>query len=103
MTIREKIEQEYPDSKMLFLLEEEFDDAIIGVDDNRWEQRKGDDGDESTERVIYSVMKIMYILVSKFGLSYEKAQEHFDINIIGGYVGIHTPIFCQDEFIEMWE
>ena len=98
MSNRLQIEESYPDSKMLFA--DGFDDAIIGVDENRWDQRKGDEGDDSKERVIYSVKKIIDILMTRDEMEYEVAREHFDFNITGAYVGIHTPIFAEDEDLE---
>lgn len=98
MNKKEQIAEQYPESKMLFC--DGFDDAIIGVDENRWDQRKGDDGDDSKERVIYSVKKIIEILMTRDGMEYEVAREHFDYNITGAYVGIHTPVFAEDEDLE---
>jgi len=94
---REQIQERYPDSKLLFF--DGFDDAILGVDDNRWNQQEDFDGDDSKERVVYSVKEIIEILMSE-GLNYEKSREHVDINVIGGYVGIHTPVCVEDEDYE---
>jgi len=93
MNNREEIEGLYPDSKMLFA--DGFDGAILGVDTNPW-TKEADEGDNSKERVVYSVRNIMIILMDQ-GMEYEKAREHFDYNIKGGYVGVHTPIFVEDE------
>jgi hypothetical protein len=97
--IRQQIEESYPDSKMLFA--DGFDDAILGVDNNQWDQRKGDEGDDSKERVIYSVKKIIEILMTRDGMGYEVALDHYDYNISGGFVGIHTPIFSEDEDLDI--
>ena len=67
-----------------FLIADDFDDAIIGVDEN-------------SMRIIYSQKKILEILVTE-GMDYEDAFEHYGYNIIGGYVGEKTPIFCADDF-----
>ena len=72
------------------------DDAILGVDDNRWTKEK-DANDESTERVVYSVKKIISVLMKRDSMDYEMAREYFDFNISGGYVGVHTPVFVEDE------
>ena len=98
MTRQELIEEQYPESKMQFYTG--FDDAILGVDDNRWDQSKGDENDDSKERVVYSTAKIIEILMKRDGMTYETAREFFDFNIIGGYTGIHTPICVEDEELD---
>jgi hypothetical protein len=60
-----------------------FDEAIIGLD-------------LSSYRVIYSVKKCLEILCRE--MNEEDAREHFEFNVVGGYVGEKTPIFCNDEF-----
>ena len=59
-----------------------FDDAIIGVELN-------------TFRIIYSTTKCIEILCKD--MSEDDAREYFDFNVVGGYVGEKTPIFCYDE------
>ena len=60
-----------------------FDEAIIGM----------------AERinlgpvVAYDVEKILQIMVERDGMTYEEAQEFFDYNIIGAWMGEFTPIF----------
>ena len=50
---------------------------------------------------IYDKEKVFEILTEE--MSYEEACEHFDYNIIGGWVGDKTPIFVTlgtpDEFV----
>jgi hypothetical protein len=60
-----------------------FDDAIIGVELH-------------TFRVIYSTLKCIEILCKD--MSEDDAREHFEFNVVGGYVGEKTPIYCDDEF-----
>jgi len=67
-----------------FLKADGLDAAIIGVD-------------ETSMRLIYSYKKIIEILMAE-GLTREDAQEHFDFNIGGAYVGEKTPIYCMDDF-----
>ena len=57
-----------------------FDEAIIGV--------SFEEG-----RVIYSVAKCTEILMKE--MSKEEAQEYFDFNVRGAYVGEKTPIWCD--------
>lgn len=60
-----------------------FDEAIIGM----------------AERinlgpvVACDVEKILQIMVERDGMTYEEAQEFFDYNIIGAWMGEFTPIF----------
>lgn len=60
-----------------------FDEAIIGV----------------AERInlgpvaAYSVEKIIQILMERDGMTYEDAYEFFSYNIIGSWMGDHTPVF----------
>jgi hypothetical protein len=98
MKKEEIISDQYPESKMLFA--DGFDDAILGVDDNRWNHTKGDEDDGTKKRVVYSVTKIIKVLMERDGMDYETAREHFDFNIAGGYVGVHTPVFVEDEDLE---
>ena len=64
-----------------------FDDAIIGI----------------AERinlgpvVAYSVEKIIDIMITRDGMTYEDAYEYFDYNIRGAWVGENTPIFITTE------
>jgi len=99
MTKRELIESQYPESKMLFV--DGFDSAILGVDDNPWVKLENmDKGDDSKERVVYSVRGIIKALMERDGMDYDTAREHFDYNISGAFVGVHTPIFAEDEDFE---
>ena len=81
MTNIKKITEQYPDEE--FLHAEEFDSAILGVD-------------ESSMRLIYSVKKCLEILEED--MDPEDALEHFNYNVSGGYVGEKTPIWCWDNF-----
>jgi hypothetical protein len=67
-----------------FLKADGFDDAVIGLD-------------EPSLRLIYSVKKIIDILIGE-GMTEEDALEHFYYNVSGGYVGDQTPVWCQDKF-----
>jgi len=77
----DRIIETYPDSK--FLIADDFDDAIIGVD-------------EKSNRVIYSITKCLNILVKKDNMCYTEAYEYFEFNVSGAYVGENTPIWCDD-------
>lgn len=81
---RQAILDQYPDGTLLFA--DGFDAAILGVA-----------GGFDEHRVVYSVSKILAILVEEFREDGEPedpdydwhtmAREHFDFNIGGAYVG----------------
>jgi hypothetical protein len=43
--------------------------------------------------VAYDVEKMLEIMVERDGMTHEEAQEFFDFNIIGAWMGEFTPIF----------
>jgi hypothetical protein len=49
------------------------------------------------ELMVYSVEKVLEILVTRDGMSYEDAREFYEFNIVGAYVGAGTPVFVEDE------
>ncbi|RKZ94680.1 MAG: hypothetical protein DRQ40_05325 [Gammaproteobacteria bacterium] len=61
-----------------------FDAAIIGVG-RRCAQ---------PPIVVYSAPRCIEVLLSQ-GLTLEEAQEHFDFNVSGSWVGPHTPMFVD--------
>lgn len=67
-----------------FLIADGFDDAIIGVD-------------LMTMKLIYSVSKCISILM-KEEMTEEEAEEFFEFNVSGAYMGEQTPIWCYDNF-----
>jgi hypothetical protein len=77
------IYDKYPDEE--FLSADGFDDAILGVDDDKM-------------ILVYSTKKVLSILIEVDEMSYEDALEHFYYNIKGSYVGEKTPLFIDDEF-----
>lgn len=84
MNIRKLLVERYPEET--FLLADGFDTAIIGVD-------------EQTMRVIYSVSTCIVVLKEQ-GMTWDEAEEYFEFNTAGAYVGDQTPIWCYDDFIE---
>lgn len=82
MDIKEEISEINPDA----LIADGFDEAIIGM----------------AERinlgpiVAYSVEKIIEILMNRDGMSYEEAQEFYDFNIVGSWMGEFTPVFVNE-------
>ena len=48
------------------------------------------------ELMVYSVEKVLEILMTRDGMSYEDAREFYEFNIVGAYVGTGTPVFVED-------
>lgn len=65
------------------LMADGFEDAIIGV-----AERCG-----QPSLVVYDAEKCIQILMERDGMTYEEAQEFFDFNTLGSWVGEHTPLY----------
>lgn len=61
-----------------------FDKAIIGVVANI-----------DREAVCYDTSKIIKILMKQDKMTEEEAREYFDFNIMGSWVGPHTPVYLE--------
>ena len=75
---------EYVDEYLRLEPREDFDPCIVGV------SRRFND-----TVLLYSTQKILDMLVAQ-GMEPEDADEHFEFNIIGGWLGSGTPIFLLD-------
>jgi hypothetical protein len=64
-----------------------LDDAIIGI-----ASRCG-----QPDLITYDVSKILKVLQERDGMSFEEAYEFYEFNILGAYMGEHTPIFLTTE------
>jgi hypothetical protein len=64
------------------LLEDGFDDAIIGLDTSN-----------EVFRVIYDREKMIDILMFRDNMTVEDAIEYLEYNVFGAYVGEGTPIY----------
>ena len=80
MTLLERIEEMYPDEPIV--LANGFEEAFIGVATVF-----------SKFIAVYDTMKCLDILVERDGMTHLEAEEYFDFNVIGAYVGEHTPAF----------
>lgn len=80
MPSRDELAEDYPD--LLFC--DGFDAALVGVC-----YRFGQE-----PVALYDRCKIIEILM-RDGLTEDEADEHFEFNIIGAYVGEHTPAFAD--------
>jgi hypothetical protein len=76
----DKILEWYSDEELLRA--DGFDEAVIGLDD-------------SSMRLIYSKNKCIEILCRE--MSEEDANEYFEFNVKGAYMGEKTPIWCSDD------
>ena len=83
MTLRERITEKVENAEETTIFYDGLDEAIIGVEMYSY-------------RVIYSVQTCIEILCRE--MNEEDAREHFEFNVIGGYLGEKTPIFIDDEF-----
>jgi hypothetical protein len=80
--MRERISEDYPD---LLVMEPDYlDAAIVGV-----VRRIG------LEAVCYNTDKVIELLMEHDKMSYEEALEYFEYNMIGAWVGEHTPVFLE--------
>jgi len=82
--IRDSIQEQYPDTDLLFMDPEEYDKAIIGVCDGISIMHH--------PKVAYDYDKVIKINM-KMGMTREDAMEYFDYNQAGAYVGENTPVF----------
>jgi hypothetical protein len=67
------------------LLADGWDEAFIGLTDNHLRPISA----------VYSIDKIVQIMVERDGMSYDDAEEYAAFNITGAYVGKHTPVYVR--------
>ena len=68
------------------LVADGFDEALIGYTDS-WNRM------ERLTRAVYSRNQCIEIL--KKDMSHEEAEEYFEFNVAGAYMGPNTPIFVE--------
>lgn len=83
LTKRDEIIEQYPDATFLFLDPDNFDKAIIGVS----EPRGGDD-----PLIVYDGRMIVELLMED-GMDEIEAQEYYEYNISGAWMGKQTPLY----------
>lgn len=66
------------------LVADGFDRAVIGITFG------------ANARTVYSVAKIIDVLVNEEEMSVEDAIEHFEYNIAGSHMGDKTPVYVYD-------
>lgn len=79
----DKILEVYDNEEIL--LADGFDEAVVGIEPN-------------TLRLIYSIPRMVDILVEQDGISDEDAIEYLEFNTLNAYVGEKTPIYIEDDF-----
>jgi hypothetical protein len=67
------------------LLEPEMDVAIVGLVSGAGRERV----------VCYDREKVIEVLMERDGMEQDEAEEFFDFNIEGAYVGPETPVFIS--------
>jgi len=88
-TIRDLLAEEYPDTDLLFMTEDCYDVAILGVSVMCC-------GTANEFHVIYDWDRVIEVNM-ECGMSEEEALEYFDFNQGGAYVGEHTPIYIRKQ------
>lgn len=83
--------EQYPDEE--FLQADGFDEALLGV---FYDKVNG------VYKLVYSRDKCIEILMVRDGMTDEEANEYFDYNVEGAYVGEQTPIWVEDEMMKIW-
>jgi len=81
----EKLQENFPEVwEEGHLTADGFEDAFVGV------------GRQFTKPVaVYDREKCIEVLVARDGMSMEEAEEYFEYNVQGAYVGEDTPIFME--------
>ena len=82
-SFREQMADENPDA----LFADGFDDAILGP-----LRRCG-----QPTLVAYSYAKAVEVLMRRDGMEYEEAVEWMEFNVVGAWMGEHTPTWLCDE------
>lgn len=91
MKKRQQIADNYVGGEeLLFMDQEYFDEAIIGVATNAL----------GMMAVAYSEPRIIEILIKHDRMTPDEAMEHYQFNILGAYVGENTPVFIDDSVLE---
>jgi hypothetical protein len=85
LNIREELAEIW-DQDLLFMSEPEYDQAIIGV-----MERAG-----GSPVIAYDTQKILDILERSMPM--EDAQEFFEYNILGAYMGDRTPVYITQNY-----
>lgn len=77
---RDQIERACEARDMTIVLADGLDEAFLGITH------------DDPPRAVYSYERVIDVLVNQ-GLTVEEADEYFEYNIAGAYVGEQTPLF----------
>lgn len=79
----------YPDNEILTA--DGLDDAILGTVEVK-----------QTNQVLvaYSRSLVIGILMNRDKMDFDEAEEFYEFNIVGAYMGELTPLFVDDEFFD---
>lgn len=91
-TMRQKVEEVAETQEAEVLLLDGFDDCLLGVSLDQFKRQIV---------AVYSYPKIIAQLQKQDGMSQADAYEHFEFNIIGGWLGEGTPLFLDT--LENWD
>ena len=80
--LEEKLEHLNPEA----LFADGFDDALVGIGQQF-----------NSYVVVYDRAKCIQILMDRDGMDREGADEFFDFNVVGAYLGEFTPVFLDIE------
>lgn len=72
------------DEYLMLLEPDYFDKAIVGVISGM-----------NINTVCYDKAKVIEILMTEDGMTEEEAFEYFEFNIMGSWVGEHTPVYLE--------
>ena len=81
---------EQADSELL--LADGFEAALVGIAE----------GCGRSPAVVYDREKCIAILMDRDGMDRDEANEFFDFNVAGAYVGVGTPVFLVKPEEEQW-
>lgn len=87
---RHDIDELADDAGITTLLMDGFDEAFLG-----FSQRCGQE-----TLAVYSLKKMIDVLVFRDGMTFDEAHEYIEFNCIGAWVGEQTPVIVNDTFIK---
>ena len=70
-----------------------FDSAVIGVGERN----------NTDSMIVYDYNKMVNVLMTRDGMTYEEAEEYIDFNIVGAWIGDTTPIIVNKKSMEQIE
>tara|TARA_R100000353_G_scaffold7127_2_gene9058 strand:+ start:725 stop:964 length:240 start_codon:yes stop_codon:yes gene_type:complete len=70
-----------------------FDSAVIGVGERN----------NTDSMIVYDYNKMVNVLMTRDGMTYEEAGEYIDFNIVGSWIGDTTPIIVNKKSMKQIE